>query len=357
MFSTHRIPKKTWTIIKGKRYGAWADKQGPIGGGRGYKRVVKRGDVTVRTLEQLIDALAKAEKGQVIFIPGDVVIDFTEFAHIDKFVLNIPAGVTLASDRGLGKSLGALLESDTLATCPLLLIGGADVRITGLRIKGPDPKRRLEHHRRCVERAGPGDEGFNHKYYYALPVSEGIRCDHAGLEVDNCEIAGFSHGGIYLRDGDGHRIHHCFIHHCQFNGLGYGVCLDKGRVLIDHNLFDYNRHSIAGTGRPPGGYDALHNVELGASLSHCFDMHGGSDRKDGTDIAGAHLRIANNFFIPDARAIAIRGIPQQKAIIEGNWFRRDPGEPNIYTPGNTLIRNNAHGLKKPRVQIDDAAQK
>lgn len=349
MFGPHRIPRKTYISIKGRRYGAWADRDGPLGGGQGYRRGLRGGDVMIGSLEELIAALAKAKPGQVVFIRSDAVIDFTEFVHIDKFVLTIPAGVTLASDRGRGDSQGALLESDTLATHPLINVAGPGVRITGLRLKGPDPKQRREHHRRCVERAGPGDNGFNHKYYYQLPNSEGIRCDHSHLEVDNCEIAGFSHAGIYLRDGQGHRVHHCFIHHCQFDGLGYGVCLDKGRVVIDHNLFDRNRHSIAGTGRPPGGYDAVHNVELGRSLSHCFDMHGGSDRKDGTDIAGSSLRIAHNLFIPAVRAIAIRGIPQQTAIIERNWFRQEPGEANIYTPGNTTIRDNAHGLKRARV--------
>lgn len=352
MFGTHRIPKKTWTTLKGKRYGAWADEEGPIGGGRGYKRIVTAGDFTPRTLEELVDALAKAKKGQVVFIPGHVVIDFTEVVHIDKFTLTIPAGVTLASDRGNGRSKGAMLESDTLATRPLIS-PGADVRITGLRIKGPDSKRRMEHHQRSVERAKPEDNGFSHDYYYKLPVSDGISTTEPGLEVDNCEIAGFSHGGIFFRDGDRHRVHHSFIHHCQYNGLGYGICHDKGRTLIDHNLFNDNRHSIAGTGRPPGGYDATHNVELGRSLSHCFDMHGGSDRKDGTNIAGEHLRIANNFFIPDIRAIAIRGIPQRTAIIEHNWFSIEPGERNIYTPGNTKIRQNAHGLKNPKLSVSE----
>lgn len=349
MFDTHRTPAKTWVRIQGRRYGAWADKVGPLGGGRGYTRIVTGGDFTVRTLEELIDALAKARAGQVVFVPGDVVIDVTEFVHIEKLVLEIPGGVTLASDRGRGQSPGAQFESDELATRPLLHIGGAGVRISGLRLQGPDPKRRLAHHARCVQRARPEDHGFNHDYYYKFPLSEGITTDAPGLEIDNCEIAGFSHSGVYLRDGDRHHIHHCFIHHCQYNGLGYGVCLDKGRVVIDHNLFDYNRHSIAGTGRPPGGYDAMHNVELGESLSHCFDMHGGSDRQDGTDIAGDRLRIANNLFRPRIRAIAIRGVPKSKAVIEDNWFALEPGEPNLYAPGNVRVGKNVYGLRRPRV--------
>ena len=46
--------------------------------------------------------------------------------------------------------------------------------------------------------------------------------------------------------------------------------LDKAEALIQYNLFDFNRHSIAGTGRPGTSYEVSYNVELGESLSHCF---------------------------------------------------------------------------------------
>ncbi len=347
LFGAHRRPARTWVRIKGRRYGAWADQDGPLGGGRGYRRIVTAGDFTVRTIEELIAALAKARAGQVVFLPGDAIIDCTEFVHIEKLVLEIPGGVILAGDRGRQGSLGALIESDALATRPLLRAAGAGVRITGLRIKGPDPKRRLEHHARCVRRARPGDHGFDHRYYYQFPISTGIAAARPGLEVDNCEIAGFSLAGVDLSAGDRHRIHHAFIHHCQYNGLGYGVCLDRARALIDHNLFNDNRHSIAGTGRLPGGYDALHNVELGRTLSHCFDMHGGRDRQDGTDIAGERLRIANNLFLPALQLpVCIRGVPRAGAIIEANWFARAC---KIVAAGNTRAGSNAYGLRRPRI--------
>ena len=40
---------------------------------------------------------------------------------------------------------------------------------------------------------------------------------------------------------------------------------------------------------------ARHNIELGVSLSHCFDMHGGRDREDGTDIAGALVGASSDY--------------------------------------------------------------
>ena len=43
----------------------------PIGGGEWYKDIITRGDYTVRTFDELRDALGKAREGQVVFIPGD----------------------------------------------------------------------------------------------------------------------------------------------------------------------------------------------------------------------------------------------------------------------------------------------
>ena len=143
---------------------------------------------------------------------------------------------------------------------------------------------------------------------------------HDSLEVDNCEISGFAHSGIFLRKGAGHQVHHNFIHHCQYNGLGYGISHDRASSLIEYNHFDWNRHSIAGTGRTGCSYVARHNVELGTSLSHCFDMHGGSDRDDGTDIAGTSIMIYNNTFRAKESAVVIRGIPEEKCEVYQNWF-------------------------------------
>ena len=104
---------------------------------------------------------------------------------------------------------------------------GPDVRITGLRIRGPNPKRYMDHHRRSIA------EGRGSEYYYKFPFSRGIEMGHSGLEVDNCELSGFSHAAIYLVKGDRHHIHHNFIHHCQYQGLGYGVVLDVASSLIN----------------------------------------------------------------------------------------------------------------------------
>ena len=352
-------PDRTWVKIGGEIYGAKPDDRGPIGGGPGYANVVRTGDFLVRTVDELAAALKQVKSGQTVFVPGDVKLDCTDLIFVEDFHIDIPAGVTLAGDRGYKGSPGALIYSDNFATKPLVRVTGADARITGLRLRGPDPERRLEHHKRSFN-PGRGDDKQQHDYYYRLPMSAGIQTESDNLEVDNCELSGWSVSAVSLAAGINHHIHHSFIHHNQLNGLGYGVSHGAGSAvssLIECNLFDFNRHSIAGTGAPGNSYEARNNVELGESLSHNFDMHGGRDRKDGTDIAGDKISIHHNTFLgPEVRAVVIRGVPREGVSVDHNWFAHErPGEKVIgpwpLTPESRIaLENNAYGLKDPAVR-------
>ncbi len=340
---------QTWTEIDNQVYGAKPDDVGPIGGRENYKRIIATGDHTVSNAQELIDALKKAKAGETVFITGETEIDMSVRVRAEDFVLEIPAGVTLASDRGHNGSAGALIYSDEFKTRPLIQVMGENVRITGLRLRGPDPKLRMELHRRSF-----GEGGGGHEYYYKFPTSDGIVTDHSSLEVDNCELYGWSHAAVYLRKGGGHHIHHNFIHHNQRHGLGYGVSHNLAFSLIEYNLFDSNRHSIAGTGRSPSGYEARHNVVLEHANSHLFDMHGGRDRKDGTNIAGTWMKIYNNTFVAThVRAIVIRGVPEEETLIHHNWFYiPQPGKMVIVSDGKTQVRDNLYG-RVPRKQEED----
>ena len=102
MFNTRRPDLgRTWVKIKGKIFGAKPDTRGPIGGGKGYRNVVRQGDCRAGTLDELLDALAKARSGDTVFIDGSVEIDCTERVFIEQQVIEVPEGVTLASDRGV----------------------------------------------------------------------------------------------------------------------------------------------------------------------------------------------------------------------------------------------------------------
>ena len=289
-------------------FGAEANPTGdPIGGGKGYRRLVERGDYTARTLDELRTALRQAKAGQVVYIDDTAEIDVS-----DSEKLVIPVGVTVASGRGKVDLQGALLHSSNLATSPLFSIGGEGVRITGLRLRGPDQQRRTEQMRKLHK------EGR----YYSIPNSDAIICSHPNLKVDNCEVWGWSHAGVFLKAGATKaHIHHNNMHHNQRSGLGYGVCLDRADALIEANLFDFCRHHIAGTGRPGTSYEARYNLVLENANSHSFDMHGGADRKDGTDIAGDLISIHHNTFkATSVRAIVIRGKPTVSTKIHHNWF-------------------------------------
>jgi len=278
----------------------------PVGGGAGYRAILARPADAVRTVDALVQALAGATKGDVVYVDDAVELDLSGRATLD-----MPAGVTLASGRGRDGSPGALLVTKDLGAFPLFRAGGRGVRVTGLRLRGPDPERRTDQ-MRVLHKAGK---------YYSIPNSRGIQGRHADLEVDNCDLSGWSHAAVFLLKGARGHVHHNTIHHNQRSGLGYGVCLDAATALIEANRFDFCRHAIAGTGRPGTGYEARYNLVGPNANGHSFDMHGGADRKDGTDVAGDRIRIHHNTFLAGSvPAVCIRGRPQTGAEIHDNGF-------------------------------------
>ncbi len=343
MFNARAVLNDTPATGSGsKACGARASRGRPLGGGKGYTDLVRAVSAPVDHLDELLEALAKARAGDTVFVANDATIECTERVFVEQMVLEVPEGVTLASGRGIDGAPGGLIRSDAFATRPLVRAMGPDVRITGLRIQGPNPRRCLEHHNRSFR------EGRGHEYYYQFPTSDGIATQHDRLRVDNCELAGWSHSAVHLIKGEGHLVQHSFIHHNQYNGLGYGISHDQAGSLIEGNLFNSNRHSIAGTGRSGSGYEARHNVEMGRTLSHCFDMHGGRDRKDGTNVAGGWMHIHHNTFWAQGRAaIVIRGASEEETLIDHNWFRQRTERRAIRCEERVTIRDNAWGRTDP----------
>ena len=295
-------------IDHGGAYGFGCEEQptgDPIGGGTGYRDIksAANANYVVGTKSELLSALSSAQSGQLIFVTGTATIDLTGTSNI-----TIPGGVTLASDRGYNSSSGALLKTATVNTSnnfPLFIAGGSDIRVTGLRLQGPA-------------------SGINTTDY-----SDGIMCKYPNLKVDNCEISAWAHAGIHLspvspNNPTNAHIHHNYIHHCQRNGLGYGICLGFGNAdgLIEANKFDYFRHAVAGTGTTGNSYEARYNLVLeNNNINHVFDMHGGADRLDGTNIAGDNISIHHNTIkVLNQYGVNIRGIPNNKALIYNNWF-------------------------------------
>ena len=291
----------------------------PIGGGAGYRDIKTTGDFTAKTFAELRDALKQAKAGQTVFVPDGVEMDMTGQA-----ALIVPGGVTLAGTRGLNGSLGPRLFSTTLGVQYLLRTGGDGVRITGLRFEGPYAGADLVPH-------------------FAFGISLG----HHGSVLDNCEVYNFNCVGIGAGAAGDIHIHHNDIHHCQLSGYGYGVSTGQSNCFIIANKFDWCRHDIASGGRPGDAYEAAWNRVGENATSHRFDMHGGSDRGDATNIASDWMHIHHNTFLDSKRrAVVIRGVPSQGADIHHNWFAQPTAKDAVSSGGNTTVHDNVFGPEK-----------
>ena len=319
-------PTPTQTQTPGQNvYGADANPTGsPVGGGNGYKNIVSKSNAKsiVSTKSELLSALQNARSGDVIYVEGNANIDMS-----GSYEIRIPAGVTLASNRGEGDAAGGrIYQSSGSGSSAMFRIGGEHVRITGLRIEGPDMTSNS-------------------------PTVVAMISSYRNLEVDNCEIFGWGNAAIGLIGTGGSNmktggyIHHNYIHHNQNVGLGYGVSVASGAVaLVEANYFDYCRHAIAGAGNAGDGYEARYNIcgqnWFGIS-PHNFDMHGKPNPSGSGTIAGDTIRIHHNTFLGTTSdmptCIAIRGVPRDGAYIDHNWFYFTRDAPVWQTGGKTGI--------------------
>ncbi len=307
-------------------YGAEANPTGePLGGGSGYSRLVLAGDYSVETRAELLAALHQAKAGEVIYLLPQARIDLTGLVDID-----IPAGITMAGNRGYMDSPGPLIYTTDLNAFPLFRVTGAGSRITGLRLQGPDPER---------------------------PDSIAINILADKTEIDNCEIFDWSYAGVAMLRAEDVHVHHNYIHNVRRPGLGYPVVLNLSTALVEANIFDYYRHAIAATGRAGTGYEARYNLVLGHAISHAFDMHGGADfcprenppcTERELYMAGAYVNIHHNtFLIISYEAIRLRGVPAAYVDIHHNWFiHPDPSfavRYRYYSGGNASVHLNVYG--------------
>lgn len=299
-----------------------------------FNRTITTGDYVVNNKSELLVALSKAQRGQVIFISGNAVIDLT-----GENKIRIPHGITLASDRGHNRAQGGVLKTDLHGVSPLLRINGNNVKITGLRLSGPDTAVYYNITEKTqsitsIDLAKLKKEKDDYQVKKdALPRSTGIAIEGANVEIYNCEIYGWTNAAIQVSSSAKNTVvHHNYIHHNQHFGLGYGVLLYKAAAKITANLFDYNNHSVTGTGHVGTSFEVVNNIFKENHIrAWPIDMHGGGDRKDGTDIAGDSFIVRNNdFYLHFGRpGINIRGVPQQESKIYDNKFTYLTRESNI----------------------------
>lgn len=290
----------------------------------------------VKTASALVAALAAATPGSVVFVENGASIDLTGMQS-----LVIPAQVTLAGGGGVGGTGGPLLYTTQLATSPLFRIGGPGVRITGLRLRGPDSA------------IGPSA--------YYQPTSMAILAKSApNVRIDHCELWAWSYAAVQVDYTHDAYIHHNSMHHNRRNGLGYAVILNHdATALIERNTFDYNRHAIAGTGLPGVSYEARYNYVGPNRNGHAFDMHGENEAADnGSPYAGDVMRIHHNTFAGTEQAIVIRGRPKTGAYITDNCFGQTSSAGTAiiqrYFTGNLVASGNTYAVASGSCHTPDA---
>lgn len=357
-------------VVDGQRYGAYTDGD-MIGGGYSYGDIFTTGDYIATSEAELRDAFSRAKPGEVIFMPADTYINISDAPGYFTRTLVMPAGVTLASDRGRVKadgtvSTGAILASSAQTFHNMIISAGDGIRLTGFVLKGADPARHLAHHTRypIVMKDKPGVSS----YYYRVPHTHGVVCAYNNCEFDNLEVCGFCTVGIGIGGRsespvENARVHHCYVHHCQKHGLGYGVRVDEAFVDIRYNMFNYNRHSIASGGAPHCSYIAENNIEMGESLCHYIDMHGGINRHDGTHIAGNEIYMRNCSFLGGCLPFYQRGFPITTQQFNNNVVHGDvetQGKFMLYYRGErvekSIVGKNIWSLKDGNLKPHEGAE-
>lgn len=301
------------------------------------RALATQANYTVTNIEGLVAALKVATRGQIIYIADNATLVCNSLTKS----LYIPAGITIASGLRFDANFsstgtsGAKLCLGTATLSSLLRVMGDSVTIRGLRILGPD---------RNIDGTSP--------------ISCGIKIvDNKSLSVEHCEIAGWSYAGINFLNSKFGKVFNSYIHHNRRKGIGYGILLDSAaEVVADRNLFDNNRHCIAGSGHRTQSYEVKNSIlrmtEPYPYNSSLFDMHGECEMRNGTTFptstyAGRKIWIHHNSIRYSSKpAIVIRGIPAVASYIEYNTFDHAAIDkavvqyiPNIYTktPGHRFI--------------------
>lgn len=332
----------------------------PIGGDEGYNEILTASDadIHITSFTSVADfkiTIENASPNSVIFIDGNLIINLSNlYTLTGDNSITIPSGVTLASDRGI--SNGALIYSNDFdyynsishKGLPLFKVGGNNVRISGLRFKGP------------YQFQGTNSPTSSIRFKSCFEVAN----NYGGFEADNCTFFGWPYVAIRIGKGynygsfTNNKIHHCYFYNNRQSGLGYGVMVDWGYASIYANTFEANRHGIAGTGKEGSGYEASCNTIREGGTGHNFDMHA-EGKDDGSANAGRFIYIHHNDFedIGSLRYhannkynIYIRGRPDVQCRIENNRFAHDGPQAAIKQSnshggyGNMLIWNNIYDI-------------
>jgi len=285
----------------------------------------------LRARSAFLEAVRNAHPGTVIELDANVAINLTDLGWLD-----IPAGVTIRGDRR-GTRLGPEIRTSR-ASDFMFNIAGSEVRLTGLRLRGPSRSTNWTRSDRAIFAHSQDTTIIDHNDLSDWPVAaievtgDGIR-DHREPRPDNVRIA------------------RNVIHHNRKAGYGYGVVTGgSGYASIEGNTLLENRHAIAGDGTETSGYRAWFNLVLhdapdyGNGIQQDFDMHGTGDGGFG-GIAGKYIEIARNTFLgADRENFWLRGTPTYLAEFHHNvlvgWQTGTLRIRNDGDPDKLIVRDN-----------------
>lgn len=278
----------------------------------------------------LVRVLQSNFQGKII-IPSGTSINLGELRNVE-----VKSCITLKGTRG-GLDPGALLFTDIKNTKKgdekaIFMVTGHDVRIEGLRFRGP----------------APTYHDYDRKDTGGRVTAIGIWGDAHHVEIDNNDFSFWNHavgvaGHLGMSAGQANliRVTRNYFHRNANGGNGYGVILGggDGYVTIEGNLFTHNRHAIAASsdkaGKDKGGYIAKYNYVLeggftegaGKYWNQHFDVHGqyggyGGKAREYIEIAYNTIRGEQEYgalgFTETRPAFMLRGKPSIGAYFHDN---------------------------------------
>jgi hypothetical protein len=259
---------------------------------------------------------------------------------------------------------------------PLFLIGGDNVRISGVRLEGPgappDAWRAQVGRPQCP--SSPCAQGYTRGIQFADKIN--IEIDHnefsgwntAAVEPSNdgandrvwqmwtSKVTADSSGIHYPAGIEPVNIHDNYFHDnwyptspapwsacSQANRdacmpyFGYGVVASGTHVLIERNVFNDYYHAIAANGCPGSGYRAYRNLVLNhGGGAEAFNAHYRRPECGVPSSAAGHdfdVRW-NSFLYSDWAALYISGTPDVGAFVSSNVFTNDHVKEDAVRLGN-----------------------
>ena len=203
------------------------------------------------------------------------------------------------------------------------------------------------------------DEVYNEPLEFQQLITSGIVIANVKeAEIDNCYISQWCGSGISIggnNAGQNIKVHHnVFVKNNSpqwprnssneiVGSNGYGVSVGGSNTMatIAFNLFENNKHAIAGGSSGGESYTAMFNAVRHdiQDYRHAFDVHGCMDINDRNDClwpnwnySGDEITIENNFFEKADNgqwAIGIRGVPFTAGYVRNNYFESNNSNERI----------------------------